>query len=217
MVQHYLHGMLTPVPAVADACAKCGSRCTEIFGRSNDGGTIGIHCHHCGTRSDVPTDDDRSGAPGDMAAELEALVAIGKTLTRLQNADARRRILCWAVDRFTAPVSNPVATPRAQEPADQTLMIDGVGDLFATPRRADLRLVVVNDSTGDELDDLFEQPDTPSTADDDRYHPDDTRDLQDRRPLQEPPASAGREPELDVLVADFVSDFRRLAREWQNP
>ena len=216
MVQHYLHGVLTAVGSQPQSCPKCGNRRTEIFGRSNDGEMVGLQCHQCGARSDVPAADDRSGAPADITAELEAIVAIGKALTRLQSSDSRRRVMAWAVDRFaTAQVAAAAPTQDAPAP-DQTLAIDGVADLFAPPRRPDLRLVVVNDSSSDKLDDLFDDAGATESCEDDRCDLDDTPDLHETRPPQED-APRGGDAELDVLVADFVSDFRRLAKEWQNP
>jgi hypothetical protein len=210
MVQHYLQGILTAVADLPQVCANCGSRRTEIFGRSNDGKMVGLRCHQCGTRSDVASADDRSGAPGDITAELEAIVAIGKALTRLQNADSRRRVLAWALDRFTAPLVT--AAPAEDAPAsDQTLTLDDLGDLFAPPRRTDLRLVVANESSSDKLDDLFDGAETPVPIEDDRCDVVDAPDLHDTHDLQD-----ARNAELDVLVADFVSDFRRLANEWEN-
>src|SRR5437870_4253405 len=103
MVQNFPYGTVIALRGSQHACATCGSPRTEIFGRSNDGKMVGLRCHQCGARSDVPAADDRPGAAGDVAAELEAIVAIGKALTRLQNDDSRRRVMAWALDRFATP------------------------------------------------------------------------------------------------------------------
>jgi len=176
---------------------------------------VGLRCHQCGARSDMAAADDRSGAPGDITAELEAIVAIGKALTRLQNADSRRRVMAWALDRFTAPVA-AAADPVEHAPVpDQTLTLDDLSDLFAPVRRTDLRLVVANGSSPDKLDDLFDGSEMSAPVADDRWHLEDTPDVHEASPLVIAPCSA--DAEIDVLVADFVSDFRRLANEWQNP
>src|SRR3954463_923323 len=156
MVQNFPQGSVIAVRDSQRACAACGSPRTEIFGRSSDGKMVGLRCHQCGARSDMAAADDRSGAPGDINAELEAIVAIGKALTRLQSADSRRRVMAWALDRFTAPLA-AAADPVEHAPVpDQTLTLDDLSDLFAPVRRTDLRLVVANDSSPDKLDDLFD-------------------------------------------------------------
>src|SRR4051812_24613630 len=105
MVRNFPQGSVIAVRDSQRACAACGSPRTEIFGRSSDGKMVGLRCHQCGARSDMAAADDCSGAPGDITAELEAIVAIGKALTRLQNADSRRRVMAWALDRFAAPLA----------------------------------------------------------------------------------------------------------------
>jgi hypothetical protein len=212
MVQHHLEHSIRAVPAQPKGCPQCGSHRAEIVGRSESGTIVALRCNHCGTRSQVANADVHAGALDDVTAELEAIVAVGRTLTRLQNADARRRVLNWAFERFAADIPLPGVAGTALPTADQTLIVDGLADLFEPRRRADLRLVVVND----DLADLFDGAERPDAVDDRHYEPAESWDGPDTRPLHDGPADSSPEPELDVLVADFVSDFRRLANEWQN-
>jgi hypothetical protein len=194
MVHYDMAGIQT-APPLPTVCPKCGSHRTEVVGRSNNGKTLAIRCNACGARSEVTPDEDRHAGRDEVTAELEAILAVGQALTRVQNADGRRRVLNWAVERFNANVHAPKPPARPATAPDPMLLVDGLGDLFEAPGHVPSRgaqAAVVHER----LDDLFE----PAPA----AQPEETQ------------CEARDEPALDVLVADFVSDFRRLAVEWQR-
>src|SRR4051794_24638209 len=75
-----------------------------------------------------------------LAAELGAMQVIAKALSDIRDCDTRRRVLCWANERFvTAAVA--VALPvRATETrpidvdADDTLEVNSLADFFERPQ-----------------------------------------------------------------------------------
>jgi hypothetical protein len=138
----------------------------------------------------------------DVSSELDAILAVGHALNRLQDPHARARVLQWAIERFqvTATVLPALVSPMI-ETVDSMLAVDELIDLFgiaapASPSAAD-----------EELSDLFDEK--PSVS---------RRPLLElvvsaQPPVAEPPVEA---PPLDSLVQDFVSDFRRIAMECQS-
>jgi hypothetical protein len=125
----------------------------------------------------------------DVALELEVIQAVGRALARLPDADAQRRVVRWLTDRFQ-PSPAVVANDRSDGPGSGSALVDPA-------------LVV------DELADLFELPGTgPMTM-----HRD--ADAMGAAPA---PAAAKAQGEIgiDSLVRGFVSDFQRLALEWQD-
>ena len=129
-------------PVLPPVCPKCGSHRTEVLGRSNDGKLIALRCNACGERSEVAPDNDRAGGDA-VAAELEAILAVGKALTRLDDAAGRKRVLHWALERFSG--EDMAAIPVESQPAtivpfpDQSLRVDNLTDLFSARPRAGAR------------------------------------------------------------------------------
>ena len=107
-------------PAPAPSCPTCGSRHTEVVGRSND---------------------------DSVAAEIEAMSQVARALGSLDDAKARARVLRWAIDRYqvdTMPPAAPATTlaaPAMVAPAmaapivaagtDPTLEVESLSDLFS--------------------------------------------------------------------------------------
>jgi hypothetical protein len=171
-----------------------------------------------GTLSREAQHDDREAAQGpSIGAELEAILAISQVLTQLED-DQRQRVLRWAVERFSPPPVADSVTPAIAAP-DLTLRIEDLDDLFGARTLDDPHATAL--SAYDELGDLFEE----TTMDDE------LGDLFKEttiatEPLVEtvvaapadqhnPPLQIAEAP-LDALVADFVSEFRRLAVECQG-
>src|SRR5262245_10103518 len=76
-------------PALTPPCPKCGGHRTEIAGRSNDG--------------------------NDATAEIEAMSQVARALGSLDDAQARARVLRWAMDRYQVDTIAPAA-PAADAP-----------------------------------------------------------------------------------------------------
>ena len=68
----------------------------------------------------------------DAAAESSAIVAIGKVLSALPDAEARVRVLRWANERFNAPADVTGQAPAAAQAAaaDPMLSVDGLLSFF---------------------------------------------------------------------------------------
>ena len=68
----------------------------------------------------------------DAAAESSAIVAIGKVLSALPDAEARVRVLRWANERFNAPADVAGEAPAAAQgaAADPMLSVDGLLSFF---------------------------------------------------------------------------------------
>lgn len=166
MVHYDTDENLVSPPALPPVCPKCGSHRTEVVGRSNDGKLIALRCNGCGERSEVTPVSDRAGADL-VAAELEAILAVGKALTRLDDAAGRKRVLTWALERFNG--DDTVVVPVEPQAAtvvpfpDQTLRVDNLTDLFtALPHTVAQRESAVSDKRlddqlDDRLDDLFDE------------------------------------------------------------
>jgi hypothetical protein len=173
----------------------------------------------------------------DVVAELEAILAVGKALARLRNEDSCRRVLNWAGERFiTQAQAQAIALPPSPAP-DATLLVDDLEDFFdwrhdAMPRTQ--QQTTVDDVPGDLFDSIpASRPDAPvdPPAVPHAETPSAVRVLPfeapravrvvrepEPRPLsveaEDTPLTVRDEPALDVLVTDFVNDFRRLAVEW---
>jgi len=179
------------------------------FRRAKSGNTAPLRCQTCGALSQGTPDAVEAGRRPGVGAELEAILTISQALTQLQD-DERQRVLHWATERFRG---RAVADPVAPAIAVSDLRADDLDDLFGSPAPEQ------PDASGlgedDELGDLFEGTTialegTTVAADAivvavaapqvDQHNP----------PLQI------SEAPLDALVADFVSEFRRLAVECQG-
>jgi hypothetical protein len=199
---HCVRDSAVSAPNLPRFCPKCGSHRTEVIGRSNCGKTVALRCNACGEVSEVTQDDDRTAGHGSVSAELEAILALGEVLTRLQDAE-RQRVLRWAIERFgVIGVAQSITTISAP---DLALHPEDLDDLFASPAWTPQPTEPLD--ADDELSDLFdEQVDATESVGDV------VGDVQaDRK--QNTPQAESAEPPLDVLVADFVSEFRRLAVE----
>jgi hypothetical protein len=170
-----------------------------------------------GTLSQTASGDDRKAAQGlSVAAELDAILAISQLLTPLQD-DQRQRVLRWAVERFSVPALVDSIPPAIEAP-DGALRIEDLDDLFAAPADNPHASAMTGD---DELGDLFAEP----TVDDElgdlfaetTLASQPLTELGAALPAEEhqPPLQIAEAP-LDALVADFVSEFRRLAVECQG-
>jgi hypothetical protein len=98
----------------------------------------------------------------DAAAESTAIVAIGRALSALPDAEARLRVLCWANEHFKAPATIAAQAPVADAAVvagDPLLSLEGVHAFFepAALRRQtnDAPPPVADDELGD---DLFDEP-----------------------------------------------------------
>ena len=130
-----------------------------MVGRSNDGKLIALRCNACGERSEVAPENERATAD-QVTAELEAILAVGKALTCLDDAAGRKRVLHWALERFNG--GDTAALPAESQAAtivpfpDQTLRVDNLTDLFTALPCS----VAQRESAGpdDRLEDLFDEP-----------------------------------------------------------
>jgi hypothetical protein len=134
-------------------------------------------------------------------AELDAILALGQVLTRLQDAE-RQRVLRWAIERFGVMAAADSLEPVISLP-DLACREDDLDDLFASPAS----MAQLTEPLNDELSDLFEEP-----VDEIATVVDVVADMQSHRQPDSPQSESGELP-LVVLVADFVSEFRRLAVE----
>jgi hypothetical protein len=64
-----------------------------------------------------------------LAAEIEAMAAIGRALADLPDAAARARVIRWAQERFDPGGASRSAAPAA-EAADPTLEVESLADVF---------------------------------------------------------------------------------------
>ena len=158
-----------------------------------------------GTLSRVAQHGDGKAAQGlSIGAELEAILAISQVLTQLQD-DQRQRVLRWAIERFSVPAVADSVAPAIAAP-DLTLRIEDLDDLFAEPTLDGPHATALSED--DELGDLFKET---TIATESRVEADVAAQAdQHSSPLQI------AEAPLDALVADFVSEFRRLAVECQG-
>jgi hypothetical protein len=129
----------------------------------------------------------------DVTLELEVIHAVGCALARLPDADAQRRVIRWINDRFQP--SAAAAPDHSDRP--------GPGSTVGDPN-----LVV------DELAEFFEVPGAgrkPTFT----MHRDADAEPMDAEMVV--PEKAGGPPTgIDSLVRGFVSDFQRMALEWQG-
>jgi hypothetical protein len=204
---HCVRDSAVSTPALPRFCPKCGSHRTEVIGRSNSGKTIVLRCNACGEVSEVTQDDDwRAADGGGAGAELEAILALDQILTRLQDAE-RQRVLRWAAERFgVMPVTKSIA-PTIGAP-DLAFRGEDLDDLFGSPASMPSPIEPLN--ADDELSDLFDEK-----ADATESIVDVVSDVQPARKHHQPQTESADLP-LDVLVADFVSEFRRLAVEYER-
>ena len=72
-----------------------------------------------------------------LAAELGAMQVIANALSDIRDSDTRRRVLCWANERFvSAAVSVAVPARPAESKAvivDDTLEVDSLAEFFERP------------------------------------------------------------------------------------
>lgn len=125
----------------------------------------------------------------DVTLELEVIQAVGRALAKLPDGEAQRRVVRWINDRFQ-PSAVAASSDRSDHP--------GPGSAIADPFLA----------VG-ELEDLFEVPGAkPPTM---------HREAA-ARPIAAAQIAKAPEPEpgIDSLVRGFVSDFQRVALEWQG-
>ena len=184
---YYDAAMVTAPLTIPRVGPKCGSHRTEEVGHSTNGETIASHCNAGDARSEVTPEDDRAAEVADVTAELEAILAIGQALARLHNPDGRRRVLNWALERFSVEPDANVVAPAAPT-ADAALLVEDLTDLFDGLHGTELR---ASDGLDETLDDLF---DLPALA-----------------PHEEIPSVARDERRLNVLVPDLISALRRFA------
>jgi len=147
-----------------------------------------------------------------LSVELIAICAVGKALASLEDAEARKRVLRWANERFqpalTAPtqalvpasVPSPATVPPLRLASEPDLTVDGLDDLFEQPA-APVAAKVTEDngvvqSLAEDLSDLYELPAAPA------------RPLLHLVPREELP--------FDQAMAEFVESFQRLTRECQS-
>ena len=78
-----------------------------------------------------------------VATELAALEAVARALARLPD-DSRARVLRWAVERFDAPRQRGGDDPD-RRPADPTLAVDDLTEMFDLARGAEDDTLVVGD------------------------------------------------------------------------
>jgi hypothetical protein len=89
------------------------------------------------TRRAFTTPDESSSE--DLQTEIAAMQAVGSALSALDDAQARLRVLRWALERFqialgkvspgaAAPV--PVAAPAAASESDPDLDVEGIVEMF---------------------------------------------------------------------------------------
>ena len=210
----------TPPPT----CPTCGSHRTEVVDRSKDGRTVTVRCGICGARSAVLI--DRRAADADQVTdEIEAIRTVGRALAQLPDADARARVLRWAVERFqidTTLVGASVATAsratiaRQAAPQDPTLSMEGLHELFPVDTAAD------DDQLGDD-EPMMATAETmtvtaeamtlsaqPVTASADSELLDEATLFMEAEPVVETPR-AEETPRLESMVRSLVSDFQRLA------
>jgi hypothetical protein len=173
-------------------------------GRSKSGNTAALRCHKCGALSQVPVGDVEADRGPSVGAEFDAILVISQALTQLQD-DERQRVLHWAAERFSLRASADLVAPALTAP-DVALRVEDLDDLFGSPSPDDQHANAPAED--DELGDLFEETaiapeslvEAGAAAETDQHNP----------PLQI------AEAPLDALVADFVSEFRRLAVKCQG-
>jgi len=78
-----------------------------------------------------------------LAAEIAAMQVIANALADIPDREARQRVLSWARERFTAPLS-PARPVFATRPVDNdpTLSCEGLEEFFEQPRGVAERLAV---------------------------------------------------------------------------
>ena len=210
---HSVQASTASAPTLPRFCPKCGSHRTEVIGRSNGGKTVALRCNACGEVSAVTQDEEREAGQATGGAELEAIVALDRVLTRL-HGEERQRVLRWAAERFgSTAVADSIAAPIAA--AALSLQRDDLHDLFAAP--AWTPDPTETPDTGDELGDLFDEPaDACESIESMEMFESAVEDqAASDEPKKAPGPDAADQP-LDVLVADFVSEFRRLAVECER-
>lgn len=207
---HYEPGQKTAAQTPPPTCPKCGSHRTEIVGRTDDGRTLTLRCNGCGERSTILV-DRRATDADNMTDEIEAIRAVGRALAQLPDVASRVRVLRWAAERFEIDATLGAAAAgfvhhaaQANEAADPMLSVDGLQDLFkarvAPPvndSADDLRLESTDDLTLETTSGL----ELESAA---------------HLALETQPMPAPAEPHFESTVHTFVSDFQRLALDWQT-
>jgi hypothetical protein len=138
----------------------------------------------------------------DVTVELEVIQSVGRALARLSEPEAQRRVIRWINDRFQ---QNLVTSA-----ADTTRP--------GTPVAAEDPMLVV-----DELTDLFERPGFTPTLHREAVAPALPREvaapamhLEVAAPAMHREVAAEPEQGIDSLVRGFVTDFQRVALEWQG-
>jgi hypothetical protein len=164
-----------------------------------DGQTTAIRGRASSAGSDHAPGEYRRSEGGDVTAELEAILAVGRALARLPDSDGRRRVLNWALERFAVEADANVDVAVASAAPDAAMIAEGLADLFegsVSPLR-------MSEGLDDPLDDIF---DLTAIA---QYvaHYDET-----------PSASPARvQARFAVLVRDLVSAVRRFASGVRSP
>ncbi len=171
------------------------------FRRAKSGNTAPSRCQTCGALSQG-TDTVEAGRRPGVGAELEAILTISQVLSQLQD-DERQRVLQWATERFRLRPGNDPVAPAIAAP---DLRTDDLHDLFGLPASDVPKASGLGE--GDELGDLFEG--TTIAAE-----PSAATAAAPQVDQHNPPLQIAEAP-LDALVADFVSEFRRLAVECQG-
>lgn len=170
-------------------CPKCGSHRTEVVGITDTPPALIVRCSACGARSTLPMDEKETAEKttmDDVTVELEVIQSVGRALARLSDADAQARVIRWINDRFQQS--------SASKPANAT--VNGPRPGRFTPA-LDAALGV------DELEDFFERPGA-------------TPVMHRESVAEREPAAPQQEVGIDSLVRGFVSDFQRVALEWQG-
>lgn len=172
------------------------------FRRAKSGNTTPLRCQTCGALSPGTPDVVEAGRRPGVGAELEAILTISQALTELPD-DERQRVLHWATERFRLRAIADAVGPAIAVP---DLRTDDLHDIFGSPAPDVQKTSGLGED--DELGDLFEGTtiaakslvvaDAPAQVD-----------------QHNPPLQIAEAP-LDALVADFVSEFRRLAVECQG-
>jgi hypothetical protein len=179
------------------------------FRRSKSVSTVASRCQMCGAPSQGTEEAIEAGRGPSVGVELDAILMISQALTRLQD-DERQRVLQWATDRFgQRAIAKPV-TPAIVALPD--LRTDDLHDLFGAPAVESPHASELG--ADDELGDLFEEA---AIATESLVELDVPVSLPVPVPVDQhqPPLQIAEAP-LDALVADFVSEFRRLAVECQG-
>jgi hypothetical protein len=130
----------------------------------------------------------------DVTLELEVIHAVGRALARLPDADAQRRVIRWINDRFQQP-SVAAAPDHSDRPgpgstvSDPSLVVDELAEFFEVPGAGRKPTFTMHRRAGAD----------PVDAE-----------------MVVAEKAAEPKPGIDSLVRGFVTDFQRIALEWQG-